>query len=115
MPNARTGGGLQLPGSSAPTHTHPTDPSQSMLRDEAPAPIFRRACHLIQGELPCYHRVVSVCLDGVVVCVRRYPAPACCLNALMGPWQPARGPNRRRGLGDRTLPAEEGAMAPRRG
>ena len=43
----------------------------AMLEDEAPAPICTRACHLIQGALPCCHRVVSVCLDGVVgVCAQ---------------------------------------------
>ena len=43
-----------------------------IYRDGVPAPICSLDCHLIQGKLPCYARVVSVCLDGVVVvCVRR--------------------------------------------
>ena len=56
-----------------------------MLLDEAPAPIPTRACHLIQGELPCCTRVVTVCLDGVVgVCAGSKPAPAWRAEALSG-------------------------------
>ena len=56
-----------------------------MLLDEAPAPIHRRSCHLIQVELPCYTRVVTVSLDGAVSeCARSKPAPAGRTKALVG-------------------------------